>query len=191
MKGTGLVVLLDGPALVGRTTTLRLLQERWPEVRPGPLLEVGVDAAVEAFGPAWRRWRELVGPGHAGGSGDAHLGYGPLGRELVVGLHGAAAAWARAGLDVVVDHLVVDRSTATDLEVALDGLRRLHVRLRCDPDVLEERERESGRTPGTAVAQLVALQAMAPADLELDTSESTSDELVDAILVAIARLARG
>lgn len=187
MRSSGLVVVLDGPAHVGRSTTLAALQQAWPQVRPGPLLAAGLDAATAAFGPSERRWRDLVLPQrHAAVPDGAHLVWGPLGRELVAGMHRAAAAWARAGLDVAVDHVLPDRTTALDLAAALDGLEVLHVGLVCHPDVLEDREREAGASaPGTAVAQLHATRDVIERDLVLDTSEATTEELVVAILAAL------
>lgn len=193
---SGLVVVLDGPVHVGRSTTAAALQQRWPEVRPGPLLSVGLDAALRAFGPSERRWRELVGPSEpdvraSRGDDTAHLAYGPLGRELVTGMHRAAAAWARSGIDVVMDHLVPDRATAADLAAALDGLEVLSVGLLCDLVVLEEREREAGRhEPGTAAAQARATRDVHVRDLVLDTTEASTDELVDAILAEVRRVLR-
>jgi chloramphenicol 3-O-phosphotransferase len=183
----GFVVVLDGPRCVGRSTTLAGLQQAWPDVRSGPLLEAGLGAALAAFGPSARRWRELVLPS-AAGARSPHAGWGPLGRELVVGMHRAAAAWAHAGLDVAIDHVLLDRLTARDLASALEGLPSLHVGLTCDPDVLEDRERAiHGNGIGTAVAQQRATRDVAVRDLLLDTTEATTAELVDLVLAGVAR----
>lgn len=187
------MIVLDGPRCVGRSTTLAALQAAWPEARPGPLLDAGLRSTMAAFGPGARRWRELVLPtaAHPAGDPDApdlHVGWGPLGRELVGGMHRAAAAWARAGLDVGLDHVLLDRRTLRDLGEALAGLPVLHVGLVCDPDVLEDRERSLHRDGiGTAVAQLRATRDIAVRDLVLDTTEATTAELVDLVLAEVAR----
>lgn len=251
MGETGLVVVLDGPTLVGRSTTLAGLQAAWPQVRSGPLLEVGLDLMLRSFGPGARRWQRLVLPTAARGQGDQHavphdpvanpdgrspheaddqvgrtlaadvvdidLGpdpdeddmswmarsghgsmtglapgvwWGPLGREVVRGMHRAVAAWAHAGIDVAVDHLLVDRATAQDLNRAMDGLRMVHVGLVCDPDVLEARESEARLPVGTAAAQQHAAGQITDRDLILDTSQSSTGELVEAILVEVRRTLR-
>lgn len=255
MSEPGVVVVLDGPALVGRSTTLAGLQAAWPKARPGPLLEVGLDTMLRSFGPGARRWQKLVlastppptprtpgprpttardpdpyargdreadpdawddqlgttlgpgaididlgpdtaepdppwapkpttaGPGfHPGG-----VWWGPLGRELVAAMHRAAAAWARAGVDVAIDHLLLDRATAQDLQTALDGLRVVHVGLVCDTDVLEDREADAGVPLGTSAAQQRVSHELIERDLVLDTSQSDTGELVDAILVEVRR----
>lgn len=192
MNEPGLVVILDGPRCVGRTTTLVALQQAWPEVRSGPLLESGLGAALMAFGPGALRWRELVLPAASIGPRGPHAGWGPLGRELVVGMHRSAAAWAHAGMDVAIDHVLLDHLTVDDLRAALFGLDVLHIGLTCDPDVLEDREREvhgpgPGGGLGTAVAQLEISRDVAARDLVLDTTEATTGELVDRILLAVER----
>ena len=186
MNEPGFVLVLDGPRCVGRSTTLAALQRAWPEVRSGPLLEVGLGAALAAFGPGARRWRELVLPAVAANARGPHVGWGPLGRELVVGMHRAAAAWAHAGMDVAIDHVLLDQFTARDLATCLQGLPILHVGLVCDPDVLEDRERAiHGSGLGTAAAQLQATRDVAVRDLLLDTTEATTAELVELILAAV------
>jgi chloramphenicol 3-O phosphotransferase len=188
VRRRGLVIVLDGPTQVGCSTTLHALQRAWPQVRPGPLMEVGLDAALGSFGPGARRWSELVLPRLAGGT---HAAWGPMGRELVAAMHRAAAAWAHGGFDVAVDHVLLDRATLTDLVTALSGLDVLYVGLTCDPDVLEDREREAGvATPGLAEAQQEATRDLLLRDLELDTSYATTDELVEAVLSELARLLR-
>ncbi len=193
MNQPPLVVVLDGPRCVGRTTTLVALQQAWPQVRSGPLLGSGLGAAQAAFGPGARRWRELVLPTASVGDHGPHVGWGPLGRELVVGMHRSAAAWAHAGMDVAIDHVLLDHLTADDLRAALVGLEVLHIGMICDPDVLEDREREvhgpgPGAGLGTAVAQLEITRDVAARDLVLDTTEATTGELVDRILLAVERL---
>ena len=193
MSDAGLMVVLDGPTMVGRTTTLHGLQRAWPEVRSGPLLEAGLDAALAAFGPGARRWAELVLPSAPPPDADhPRVTWGPLGRELVAGMHRVAATWSRAGMDVAVDHTLFNHATVADLHAATEGLEVLHVGLICDPDVLEDREREAGsRTRGLAVAQLRAHREEVRPDLVLDTTEATTEELVEIILAEVAGRTRG
>jgi len=113
--------------------------------------------------------------------------WGPMGRELVAGMHRAAAAWAAAGFDVAVEHTLLDRGSLVDLEAATRGLRVFHVGMVCHPDVLEDRERVAGRPLGQAAAEQAAGAGILEPDLGVDTSETTTDELVDAILDAMTR----
>ncbi len=192
MSVPGIVVVLDGPVQVGRSTTLHALQEAWPRVRSGPLLEVGLDAAVAAFGPTAGRWEQLVLPRIAAESHDHRRAvYGPLGRELVPAMHRSAAAWATGGFDVALDHALLDRAIAADLAEVFAGLTVVHVHLTCDPDVLEDREREAGHPPaGTALAQLAALRDGPVGDVELDTAQTSTEELVEVIIAEVGRRLR-
>src|SRR6056300_2116684 len=61
VMGSGVVLVLDGPSSVGKSTTLAALQRRWPTVRSGPLVVAGLDATRALLGPGGRgRWTELV-----------------------------------------------------------------------------------------------------------------------------------
>jgi chloramphenicol 3-O-phosphotransferase len=94
----GLVVVLDGPSGVGTSTTLAALQEAWPRVRTEPLLDVGLDRTLTAFGPELDRWWDLLTPVTSPRQRACALG--PLGRELIGAMHRVVATWASAGWDV-------------------------------------------------------------------------------------------
>jgi chloramphenicol 3-O phosphotransferase len=190
VSGTGIVVVLDGPSSVGKSTTVAALQTAWPRVRPGPLIDAGLDRALGAMGSsALPRWWDLIQRYDPSTADPPHrVLWGPLGRELVTGMHRAAAAWAQAGFDVVIDHVLLDRMTAVDLHGTLEGLAVTHIGLVCDADVLEAREAERpNRTLGQAVAQLHQTRDVVERDLVLDTTMATTDELVDAILERLER----
>jgi chloramphenicol 3-O phosphotransferase len=180
-------VVLDGASSVGKSLTLEALQRAWPQVRSGPLLDVGIDRALAALGRTLPRWWDLIQRYEPPPPADPErVVWGPLGRELVGGMHRAAASWARAGFDVAVDHVLLDRTTARDLVASLAGLPVVHVGLVCDEDVLEAREAERReRTLGQALAQQRQTLEVAVRDLVLDTSEATTDELVAAILEVV------
>lgn len=188
-RDPGLVVLLDGPQGVGVTTTLRALQREWPRVRPGPLLDLGLEHTLGAFGHELHRWSSLIG-GTLGPPGAPR--WGPLGRELVVAAAHAVATWARLGWDVAVDEVALDRVAHAEVGAAFDGLRVVHVGLTCDPDVLEDRAREvSDEAAVRALAQLESSDASEGQDLVIDTTAMTTDEIVDVILDLVARRLRG
>ena len=198
MSGPGLLLVLDGPSAVGRSTTLRALADVWPERRGGTLLEAGLDAALAALGPgpAARLAPLLDRVEHGPAGAVPRLRRGPLARELVAGMHRAAASWAAAGFDVGLDHLLTDAAVVSDLRAAATGLPLLVVGLTCDPVVLEDREQRGGRERGRAAAEAAALAAAAaqaavpPHDAVLDTTAMTTDELVEAVLDLVERAAR-
>jgi len=185
----GLVLVLDGPSSVGKSTTIAALQERWPVAHAGPLVAAGLDAARELLGPGgWGRWAELVEriePSIAGQP--PRFRYGPLGRELVAGMHRAAAAWARRGFDVALDHCIVDPSMLADLRRACDGVPLLIVGMTCDPVVLDDRERD--RTDvrrGRSAAQRASVVGVEHTET-VDTTAATTDEVVADVMAIVAR----
>jgi chloramphenicol 3-O phosphotransferase len=189
----GLVLVLDGPSSVGKSTTLAALQRRWPVEQSGPLIGVGLDATRAALGAGGSgRWADLldrVEPGVAGQP--PRFRYGPLGRELVAGMHRAAAAWARAGLDVGLDHCLLDTAMLADLRRACDGIPLLTIGMICDPVVLDDREADRRDVqPGRSAAQRAAVLEVSH-EAVVDTTEATTDEVVAEVLAHVERFRRG
>jgi chloramphenicol 3-O phosphotransferase len=185
---TGVVVIVDGPTGVGKSTLIDALQDAWPRLRPGPLLDVGLDQALAALGPTGlTRWWDLIRHVRTPGA-SAPMAWGPMGRELAAGMHQVVAAWALAGFDVAVEHVLLDRTTVLQLTTALGDLPTIHLGLTCDPDVLEDRERErAGRSLGPPAEQLAATRQVARRDAVLDTTEATTRELLTEALLVIER----
>jgi len=190
---SGLVLVLDGPSSVGKSTTLAMLQRRWPLEQSGPLIGVGLDTTRAALGAGGRgRWAELVDrvePGLAGRP--PRFRYGPLGRELVTGMHRSAAAWARAGLDVGLDHCILDTAMLGDLRRACDDVPLLIVGMTCDPVVLDDREADRADVaPGRSAAQRAAVLAVHH-EAAVDTTEATTEEVVTQVLAHVERFRHG
>jgi chloramphenicol 3-O-phosphotransferase len=189
----GLVLVLDGPSSVGKSTTLEALQRRWPVERSGPLVTAGLDATRALLGPGGRgRWADLVDrvePAVAGRP--PRFRYGPLGRELIAGMHRAAATWARSGFDVGLDHCIVDTAMLADLRRACDGLPLLVIGMTGDPVVLEDRELDRDDVvPGRSAAQRAAVLEVQH-EAVVDTTESTTEEVVAEVLEIVRRFHRG
>ena len=194
----GLVLVLDGPSSVGTSTTLAALQRRWPLEQSGPLIAAGLDAARASLGQAsssrasgggWADLLERVEPSVAGRP--PRFRYGPLGRELVSGMHRSAAAWARSGLDVGMNHCIVDTAMLADLRRACDGVPLLVIGMTCDPVVLEDREADRHDVvPGRSAAQRAAVLEVHH-EAVIDTTEATTDEVVADVLAHVTRFRRG
>ncbi len=189
----GLVLVLDGPSSVGKTTTLQALQRRWPIERSGPLVAAGLDATRDLLGPGGRgRWAELIDRVEPSVAGlPPRFRYGPLGREMIGAMHRAAATWARAGFDVGLDHCIVDTAMLADLRRACDGVPLLVLGMTCDPDVLDDRE--EGRrdvTAGRSAAQRNAVLEVEHRDV-IDTTSATTDEVVADVMAIVRRFVRG
>ncbi len=189
----GLVLVLDGPSSVGKSTTLEALQRRWPVEQSGPLVAAGLDATRALLGPGGRgRWAELVDrvePSVAGRP--PHFRYGPLGRELVSGMHRVAATWARSGFDVGLDHCIVDTAMLADLRRACDGVPLLVIGMTCDSVVLDDRELDRRDVvEGRSASQRAAVLEVKH-EAVIDTTEATTDEVVAEVMAIVHRFRRG
>ena len=185
----GLVLVLDGPSSVGKSTTLAALQRRWPTERSGPLVAAGLDATRALLGSGGRgRWADLVDRVEPSVAGlPPRFRYGPLGREMVAGMHRSAATWARAGFDVGLDHCIVDTAMLADLRRACDGVPLVLIGMTCDPVVLDDREADrddvaAGRSAAQRAAALDVVH-----ESTIDTTAATTDELVEEVLGIVRR----
>jgi chloramphenicol 3-O phosphotransferase len=111
---------------------------------------------------------------------------GPLGERLVGGMHRTAAALAESGLDLIVDHVLLEDGWLDDMATLWARLRVLYVGVRCPLEVVVSRERERrDRTIGQAAAQFAVVHRRGGYDLEVDTSELRPDEAADRIVDAV------
>jgi chloramphenicol 3-O phosphotransferase len=168
-------VLLNGTSSSGKTTLAKSFQRIMDE----PYLLIGIDTVVFALPgqylnpPRWHDVFEYIW--HDDGSLDIQAG--PLGHQLVSGMHQAVAALARTGFNVVVDHVLLDPRWLDDCAEVFADFDLLMVGVRCPLAVLEQRERErKDRTLGQARAQFNRVHTHAVYDLEIDTSLLTPAE---------------
>ncbi|HPH97319.1 MAG TPA: hypothetical protein PKW33_20570 [Anaerolineaceae bacterium] len=164
----GKIIILNGTSSSGKTSLLRALQNRMET-------EAWLDAGIDRFiwmmprrylnRPLWDRVLGLAASA------------GPEGHSLVNGMHAAAAALSRAGLNVLMDHVLVEPAWVGGCAQALAGLPAWLVGVRCPLDVLEQREADrKDRTLGQARLQFDRVHAHGIYDLEVDTSQLSPDE---------------
>lgn len=177
----GRVIVLNGTSSSGKSTLARCLQDRWP----GPLLDAGLDRHLSMLPRRYlsTAWPEVYSYARATDGTIASITLGPVGRSLHRAMHRAVAAMALTGVDVVVDHVILDPWTARDLDRALDGVPATIVGVRLEERELSRREREREiRTLGQAAAQLPVVHAHVSYDLEVDTGRLSAEEAADAVL---------
>ncbi len=111
---------------------------------------------------------------------------GETGHVLFSGMHHAIAAAARAGLNVIADHVLVEKPWVDECARLFAGLNAYLIGIQCPMEVLEERERlRKDRTLGQARVQFPLIHKYTTYDLEVDTSALTPEQSADRI---IARL---
>ena len=163
----GTVIVLNGTSSAGKTSLLGAIQQ---SLHP-PFLEAGLDKFLWMLPAQYRRaplWDEVMGKADEAG---------PVGHQLVKGMHQAIASLSRAGSNVIADHVLIEPSWLTHCAEALAGLPTLFVGVVCPLEVLEQRERARGdRTLGQAARQHAVVHRGARYDLLIDTSQMSPAE---------------
>jgi chloramphenicol 3-O phosphotransferase len=183
----GRIILLNGTSRSGKTTLVKALQS----VLPDPWLEIGIDRFVFALPkryldqPLWSEVFRYVRP-DGRDDGPFRIETGVLGRRLVTGMHRTVAALAAAGLDVIVDHVLLEDAWLEECHRLWGAFDVLVVGVRCPLDVVLERERtRRDRTIGQAAAQFAVVHRGRANDLEVDTSALTRVEAALRIVAAL------
>jgi chloramphenicol 3-O phosphotransferase len=173
----GHIILLNGTSSAGKSTLARALQT----LLPAPYLLVGIDTVVFALPrrylnpPLWNEVFRYTWPPDGSPQG-LRIDAGPLGHQLITGLHQAIAALARAGNNLVVDHVLLERAWVQECAEVLADLPALFVGVICPLEVVEQRERDrQDRTLGQARAQFERVHAHGIYDLTVDTSQMSPE----------------
>ncbi|SMD23774.1 chloramphenicol phosphotransferase CPT family protein [Lentzea albidocapillata] len=109
-------------------------------------------------------------------------------RRMRAGFHRAVAGMARAGNDIVVDHLLSEPWRLQDCLEVMDGLDVVLVGVQCPPDELERREQaRDDRMPGQGAAQRLSVHQHGLYDFEVDTGVNSPRECALAIKEFVSR----
>lgn len=156
---SGRIILLNGTSSSGKSTLAQALQRALPD----PWLVIGIDTLVFALPcrsldpPLWSDVFRYVRPDDSS-DGPFRIETGELGQRLVAGMHRAVEALAASGLDVIVDHVLLETAWLEDIRTQWAELPWLFVGVRCPLDVVEARERDRrDRTIGQAAAQFAVV----------------------------------
>jgi chloramphenicol 3-O phosphotransferase len=190
--GSGRIILINGTSSSGKTTLVRKLQGTLPDL----WLEMGIDRFAYALPgrvqgqPTWPQLFRYVRP-DGRSDGPFSIETTPLGNRFISGMHATAAALADVGLNVIVDHVILERAWLEECARLWAKLDVLFVGVRCPLEVVlrRELEREEARTHGQAEAQFEVVHRWATYDIEVDTSVLTPDEAVARIMAAFGGLA--
>ncbi len=162
-KSHGKVIFLNGTSSSGKSTLARGLQESLGQA----YLHVTVDAFLHQLSDTYLADRAYLSEAFP---------------TLLAGFNASTAAIARAGNNVIVDHVLQEPSWVAPFVEAFDGLRVVFVGVCCPLDVLEAREKERGdRQIGTARYQYDRVYANKNYDVEVDTSQMSVEECVSVI----------
>ncbi len=175
----GTILILNGASSSGKTSLLKALQARLPE----PYLNAGIDTFIWMLPERYLErplWNDVLGLAVAPGA---------AGRVLFSGMHRAIAGLARAGNNVVADHVLVEPGWVVECARLFHGLPAYLIGVYCPLEALEAREQaRRDRTLGQAKAQFPLVHAHGVYDLTVNTALHTPHECAD---LTLARLAEG
>ena len=180
----GHIIILNGTSSAGKSSLAKALQTQLPN----PYLHLGIDTMVFALPkrylnpPLWHEVFRYTWPA----PDMLVIEAGPLGHQLISGLHQAVAALTQAGNNVIVDHVLLDPRWVRECAHLLGGLPALFVGVLCPLAVVEQRERErQDRTLGQARAQFDKVHAHGLYDVTVDTSQATAEVCATQLLAHI------
>jgi len=163
----GTIIFLNGTTSAGKSSILRILQQ----TLAAPYLDAGIDKFIFMLPPHYLDfplWNDVLG----------HASYaGEMGHRLFSGMHHAIAALARAGNNIVADHVLVEPAWVRECAELFADFPAYLIGIRCPLDVTEAREKLRGdRTLGQARKQYPLVHQHGLYDFEVDTFQHTSAE---------------
>jgi chloramphenicol 3-O phosphotransferase len=183
----GRIILINGTSSSGKTTLVRGLQSSLPAL----WLEMGIDRFAYALPgrvlgqPTWPQLFRYVRPDGTS-EGPFTIETTALGQRFISGMHATAAALAERGLNVIVDHVLLEQAWLEECARMWTAFPVLFVGVRCPLDVVIQRELErTDRTLGQAEAQFDLIHGWGTYDVEVDTSVLTPGEAVARIRGAL------
>ena len=183
----GRVVILNGVSSAGKSTLATAFRDE--RARRGEFwMLLGIDDVLSKLTAEWYDVGLESGVGARAEEGlffvrdglTQRLGVGVLLRRLLVIYHDWVATAAMAGINVIVDEVVLDGPTYESWVRALDGLEVTWVAARCDPAIAAARESARGDRPlGMASAQHDVVHRGIPYAFEIDTGTLTPSQAHD------------
>ncbi len=178
----GTIIIVNGTSSSGKTSIVRAFQD----VSQEPYLDMGIDKFIWMLPkryldvPLWQQvyWYKYAEDGKT----ILEIHSGPLGDQLFSGMHHAILELAKSGLNIIADHVLLEKKWVTECAELFHDLNAYLIGVRCPLEVLEERERSrKDRTLGQAKAQFIATHENCTYDLEVDTSILSTEECATAI----------
>jgi chloramphenicol 3-O phosphotransferase len=178
------VVVLNGPSSAGKTTLAAGFRNQ--RAASGEFwFSTGIDDFLAKLPSEWFSVGLESGPYAAEGvrfertDRGLEVRVGREGRNLIRAYQFGVAAAAGAGLNVIVDEVVIDRTSWDDWTTSLAGLHVVWVGVRCSLGVAEQRERSRPeRFNGLTRGQSTTVHEYAQYDFEVDTTTRSRQEVL-------------
>lgn len=184
MPDRSTILVLNGVGSVGKSSVARALQQRLAT----PFLHVQMDSWIEMLPDDLQDNPSTFSfvAESAGGMPSVAIHSGPLGDRLMAGFRASVAAMADAGLDLIVDDVMLSPADAQEYRRCLERHDLRFIGLRAPLTVLEQRERLRGdRMPGLARWQFDRVHRDQAYDLQLEMDQATPGQCAEAIILAL------
>ena len=188
----GRVIVLNGTSSAGKTTLARALRARLTDAGECWMV-IGIDDVMEKVPRAWFAIGDHVGARAEDGLVFAREGdtierrVGPVGRQMMGAYRGVVGAVVRAGINVIVDEVLLSEEDWFGWQEVLRGLDALWVRIDVDLAEVEARELARGdRVIGMARAQYDVVHRYPDYDLHVDTGVLDPAAAAEVVLAAAA-----
>jgi chloramphenicol 3-O phosphotransferase len=176
MQG-GKIIFLNGTSSAGKTTLAHALQAALPEFYQHMALDQFRDGMPDKYrglnSPEGTNGAEglNVVPVLNGTHRHTAVRFGATGKQMLSGMRRGIAEMARAGINIIIDDIILEAEFLDDYLQTFDGLYVLFVGVKCPQNVIQTRESaRPGRFPGTAIGHLNVCHAHGVYDVEVDTS---------------------
>ena len=153
------IILLNGASSSGKSAIALELQRLFKD----PYMHLGIDTVFSMIPSKCKRkdpcrlMAYVWEPIHAEAP-EVNISVGPLGHKIMSGFHHACAALCRSGLNLVLDHVLLDKAWTRECRELFSPFEYHFVGVLCPIDVLETRERERGDRQ-IGLARFTALHA--------------------------------
>ena len=192
---SGQVVILNGASSAGKSTLANAAQAALAAAGR-PWVVFSWDDFVPRLPERWHGGPDVRGDDSADGCAyrllrtdppEALLEVGEVGRRLLAGYHRAVAGLAAAGVDVLVEEVLITRWEWDDWAEALGDVDDVRwVAVRCDVETAVAREVARGdRYPGLARGTSAVVHDHPAYDVELDTTTTAAEELAAALVATL------
>jgi chloramphenicol 3-O phosphotransferase len=152
----GKIILINGASSAGKSTLARSLQQQLPE----PFLHLSFDHLRESNALPMARIR------------NGELDWARMRPAVFDGFHRCLPAFARAGNNLIVDHIIEQDQWMADLVQLLAPFDVFFVGVHCPLPELERRERQRGdRRPGEAGRDFHIVHRFTEYDLAIDATQ--------------------
>lgn len=189
----GRLVVVTGPAAVGKTTVARALQKHLSRdgdfwlVMDLDVFARGISMRWLSFGDRGGRYADRGFTYAPAPSGGIELTLGADGRRVLAAFHRSVAATVALGVDVVAEAAIYDADDRRDWSVALGEIEATWVRLTASVDELAARERANPSRVFHGLAEgMSARPVVGSFDVVADTGAETLEDIVHRVTEVVA-----